>query len=425
MRIRMLTVGTRGDVQPFVALAVELRRRGHEVAVCTAPNFEGFVRSRGVDFLPIRADFLQFTQSEEGKKMLGGNPLETMKNMKKLIFPMMETMLLDSWTATREADALIYHPKAFGGYDLAEKLDIPAFVAHPIPMIAPTGGLTNPALPFATGNRWLNRRSYAVNRLLLGSFMGLINRWRRETLGLRGKRTVFSDDLRVRGRDIPVLYGCSPSVVPFDLAWKGRVSMEGFWFLPSTDEWKPPEALERFLAEGSAPIVVSFSSMPLKDPERTFDMLSEALALAGWRGVVLTGWSGMRASGDLGGGVFALEEAPHDWLFPRSAGVVHHGGAGTTAAALRAGVPMAICPFSGDQPFWARRMQALGVSPAPLPEKRMSAAAFASRIEAMTSGEGMRCRASALAAAIASEHGVAATADFVERYARDFARTQA
>ncbi|MCI3918715.1 glycosyltransferase [Paenibacillus sp. TRM 82003] len=435
MRIRMLTLGTRGDVQPFVALGVELRRRGHDVAVCTAVNFEGFVRGHGVDFVPIRADFLKFTQSEEGKKMLGGNPLEIMKNMKKLIYPMMETMLEDSWTAARDADVLIYHPKAFGGYDLAEKLDIPAFPAHPIPIIAPTGGLTNPALPVSTDNRWLNRRSYEVNRLLLGSFMGMINRWRRETLGLAGRRSVFTNDLRVRGRELPVLYGCSPAVVPFDPEWEGRVCMKGFWFLPERgggrgagqpgSEWTPPEALERFLAAGDAPIVVSFSSMPLKDPERTLGMLREGLALAGRRGVVLTGWSGMRAAGDAGDDVLCLEEAPHDWLFPRAAGVIHHGGAGTTAAALRAGVPMTICPFSADQPFWARRMLALGVSPAPLPEKAMSAPAFAARIAEMTGEASLRLRAEEIAASLASENGVAATADFVERYAREFARREA
>ncbi|MES7204625.1 hypothetical protein U6Q21_12695, partial [Cutibacterium acnes] len=160
--------------------------------------------------------------------MLGGNPLEIMKHMRSIIYPMMETMLEDLWAASQGAELLMYHPKAFGGYDIAEKLEIPVFAAHPIPILAPTGLLTNPALPFSIRSRWLNRKSYAFNRMAVMPFRRIINHWRQDTLGL-GSRSFLTDDLRVNGRDIPVLYGCSRAVVPYDPVWRGRVSMEGFW----------------------------------------------------------------------------------------------------------------------------------------------------------------------------------------------------
>lgn len=413
MKIKLLTIGTRGDVQPFVALGVGLRKRGHDAVICTSQDFEDFVRMHGVGFAPIRADFMKLTQSEEGKRMLGGNPLEIIKQMKKLIYPMMRQMLEDLWTVSQDADVLIYHPKAFGGYDIAQKRGIPVFAAHPIPIIAPTGNFTNPILPFSFRNRWINRKSYQLNRLMLFSFMGIMNKWRRETLHLPA-RSVFANDLRVNGRDIPVLYGCSPSIIPYDPNWKGQVSMEGFWFLPDAGDWHPPKTLESFLAAGPPPIVISFSSMPLKQPDNVLDMIKRALKRTGQRGIIMTGRSGMSFSGDTDEDILCIQEAPHTWLFPQAAGVIHHGGAGTTAAVLQAGKPMTICPFTGDQPFWAKTMDELGVSTQPLHEKTMSVDRLADRMLSLAGNATLKSNALALSAKIQKEMGVERTVDFIE-----------
>ncbi|MBX4148202.1 glycosyltransferase [Paenibacillus lautus] len=413
MKIKLLTIGTRGDVQPFIALARGLQNNGHDVVICTSQDFEGFVRGHGVGFAPIQANIMKLAQSAEGKRMLGSNPFEIMKQMKKLIYPMMQQMLDDLWTASQDADCLIYHPKAFAGYDIAQKLNIPVFAAHPIPIIAPTGAFTNPILPFTFRNRWLNEKSYHLNRFMLLSFKKLLNTWRRDTLHLP-PRSLFSDDLHVNGRDIPVLYGCSPSIIPFDPKWKDRVCMEGVWFLEDTD-WDPPRELESFIASGSPPIVISYSSMPLKHPDHVLEMTMQALRQTGQRGIILVGWSGMQVSGNGAENILCIQEAPHAWLFPRAAGVIHHGGAGTTAAVLRAGKPMTISPFNADQPFWAKRMYELGVSTKPIPEKSMSVASLAERIAELTSHSTLTANVMALSDKISEERGVDRTVDFIER----------
>ncbi|MBR2570422.1 MAG: glycosyltransferase, partial [Paenibacillus sp.] len=265
MNICIITVGTRGDVQPFVALARELQARGHKASICTSAHFAPFVRSYGIACRPMRADMMALTQSEEGKRMLGGNPLAIMSNMKKLVLPMMKTMLEDMWSASQDADVLLCHPKALGGYDIAEKLGIPMIASHPVPIIAPTGLFTNPILPFSSRLAWLNQLSYRINRYMTASFIGTVNQWREQMLELP-KRKTGTDTLQLHGRPVPVLYGCSPSVMPIDPAWQDHVCMSGFWYLEEKQVWEPPLDLAGFIDSENPPIAISYSSMPLKEP---------------------------------------------------------------------------------------------------------------------------------------------------------------
>ncbi|MFB0634561.1 glycosyltransferase [Bacillus rugosus] len=411
MKINLLTIGTRGDVQPFIALGKELSRRGRHITICTGGAFKDLAEKNRLTFSAIRADYADLTQSEEGKNMLKGNLISIVSQMKTVIYPMMEQMLDDIWAASKDADAIIYHPKVFGGYDIAEALHIPAFIAHPVPVIAPTRLFTNPVLPFAMQNGALNRASFKMNRLLTAAFFSLINKWRHETLSLPDKRSVFKDDSILNGKHIPVLYGCSPSIIPFDQQWKGHVSMQGFWFLDE-DAWTPPPELLRFL-EAGPPFTVSFSSMPLRNPDHILDMLQQAFKETGQRAILLTGSSGIKQTID-SPHIFTAGSIPHDWIFPQSQAVIHHGGAGTTAAALKAGKPMVICPFSGDQLFWARKMRDIGVAAAPLKERDMSVKAFVSKINELVSNHTYSQRASEAASLIVKEDGVRHTADFIE-----------
>ena len=406
-------MGTLGDVQPFVALGKALKRQNYNVTICTGENFRTFVEDNGVAFFPVRIDYLELTQSEEGKKMMRGNPVEIIRNMKTLIMPMMKRMLEDLWEGSKDADVLIYNPKAFGGYDIAEKLGIPVFMAHPIPIIAPTHIFTNPALPVSFNNGILNKMSFKLNRLLMVSFLKIINKWRKETLGLSNKRSIFTNDLVLNGKPIPILYGCSPTVIPYDENWKGNVSMAGFWFLEERKEWESSVELLRFLEDGAPPIAISFSSMPLKYPDRVKEMLTEALRKTGQRGIFISGWSGMHIE-DVNSHILTIEFVPHAWLFPKTAGVIHHGGAGTTAAALKAGRPMIICPFSADQPFWAKYMLDIGVATAPLRERDMSIKAFSGRIETLKNEKKLRENAVNIGAKINLENGTEDTIKFIE-----------
>ncbi|WP_241734989.1 glycosyltransferase [Paenibacillus alvei] len=358
---------------------------------------------------------MKLVQSEEGKQMLSGNPLRSMKLMKTHVFPMMRQMLEDVWEASQDADAIIYHPKVFGGYDIAQKRKIPAFIAHPTSIIVPTGTFTNPILPFTLRIRWLNKISYQLNRLMILSFIRMINKWRRETLNLP-PRSLSKNELCIDGRDIPVLYGCSPTVVPYDPKWKDRVCMEGSWFASEMDEWHPSQSLESFISAGTPPIAISFSSMPLKQPDQVFGMIRKALNQTGQRGIIITGWSGLKQNLDSCGEILCIDEVPHAWLFPWTAGVIHHGGAGTTAAVLHAGKPMAICPFTGDQPFWARRMYELGVSPKPLHEKTLSIESLVECIVSLTNDSKLKHNAMIISSKVKNEQGVERTVDFIEKH---------
>lgn len=189
--------------------------------------------------------------------------------------------------------------------------------------------------------------------------------------------------------------------------------MSGFWYLEEKQVWEPPLDLAGFIDSDSPPIAISYSSMPLKDPGRMLHLLQEACRQTKQRAVIISGWSGMTVPHD--DLLIGIEEVPHSWLFEKVAGIIHHGGAGTTAAGLRAGKPMLISPFSGDQPFWARRMHELGVATAPLREKEMSVERLSDRIRDMTTNTAMQQQAKQLAALIHKENGVSVAADYIEQ----------
>jgi sterol 3beta-glucosyltransferase len=219
---------------------------------------------------------------------------------------------------------------------------------------------------------------------------------------------------RSDGAPIPVLHGFSRHVVPEPPDWPEGVVATGYWFLDRPADWTPPAALEEFLAAGDPPVYVGFGSMAGRDPRRVTGLVIEALRRAGLRGVLATGWGGL-TPGELPPTLFQLDQAPHDWLFPRVAAVVHHGGAGTTAAGLRAGRPTVICPFFGDQPFWGRRVHELGAGAAPIPQKRLTADGLAAALRYVTRGPEVARAAGALAEKIRGEPGVANAVAAVEK----------
>jgi sterol 3beta-glucosyltransferase len=202
------------------------------------------------------------------------------------------------------------------------------------------------------------------------------------------------------------LYGFSSTVVPRPADWGSELALTGYWFLDRTRDWKPPRELEQFLAAGPKPICVGFGSMPSVDPEQTTELFTRALALAGRRGILLTGWGGL-ARARLPETVLALDAAPHDWLFPRVAAVVHHGGAGTTAAALRAGVPALVVPFIADQRFWGQRLTALGAGLGPLPRRQLQPEPLASALRALVENPAYGARAAKISEQLSREDGVA------------------
>ncbi len=380
MKITILTAGSRGDIQPFVALGSGLQAAGHAVTICTGRTFAPLVTQYGLAFAPMNDEFLSIGTSDAGREAIegGGRGLGLINKVK----PMIRKMIDDQWAAAQGSDAIIYHPKTLAGTYIADALGIPVFVSIPLPLLTPTRAFANPIIPpsLRLGGAF-NRLTYGVVRLIKAPYMGVINDWR-ASVGLP-KRSWRADDLvRVDGHPVPVLYPVSPLVVPPPADYPDSVHVTGYWFLDAPVDWQPPADLQAFLDAGDPPVYVGFGSMAGTDPAAKARLVLDALAQAGQRGIIARGWGGLHAS-DLPDSVFMLDQAPHDWLFPQVAAVVHHGGAGTTAAALRAGKPQVICPFIADQPFWGQRVAGLGVGVPPIPQKRLSADALAAAIRAV------------------------------------------
>ena len=407
MRIAIQTLGTRGDIQPYLALALGLTRRGHDVQIAAPVQFEGMIAGHGLQFAPLPGEFLALIDTPQGKAAIaGGRGFSTGLKLLNDVRPLMRRLLDAEWTAVRAfaPDLILHHPKSVATPHIAEALSCPYVLASPLPGFTPTSAFPSPLLPFASLGP-LNRASHALaikgGQLL---FAKTIRAWREEALRLpgRGNRPVRSSG---------TIYAYSPHVVPVPQDWDDDVLVSGYWFLDAPD-WRPPEALAAFLEAGEPPVYVGFGSMPGLDPEGMTGMVIEALARAGKRGLLASGGGALRAE-NLPPQVRMIAEAPHDKLLPLVSGVIHHGGAGTTAASLRAGKPITICPFFGDQPFWARRVAELGVGPPPLDRRILSADRLAAAVAAMDN-QAMHERARVMGALIRAEDGVAAAVNFLE-----------
>ena len=420
MNVLIQTAGSRGDVQPYIALGKGLQAAGHAVTICTHTRFEAFVTEHGLGYAYLGSDLLELMDAVAGRgamedmgRLVSG--LKTGIRLARQSGPIQRAMVEEGWAAAEQVDPdlILYNSKMFGAPHYADKLGIPAALAMLFPQFVPTAAF--PTIGFPTWKLGLgyNRATYAAVHKVAGMVGGrYVSEWR-AAHGLppppRGTDLLHRSD----GTRIPVLHGVSPHVVPEPPDWPDEAVMTGYWFLDRPESWTPPPTLEAFLAAGEPPVYVGFGSMSGRDPLRTTRIVVDALQQAGLRGVLASGWGGM-TSVDLPGTVFHLDEAPHDWLFPHVAAVVHHGGAGTTAAGLRAGRPTAICSFFGDQPFWGRRVHELGVGSTPIPQKKLTAEKLATALREVTTSPPIRRRAEALGERIRREDGVARAVAFIE-----------
>jgi UDP:flavonoid glycosyltransferase YjiC (YdhE family) len=236
---------------------------------------------------------------------------------------------------------------------------------------------------------------------------GAMQKARREVLGLAGAPGAHLAN--------PVLYGFSRHVVPLPEGGPRPRHVTGYWFLPAAASWVMPPALEAFLAQGGPVVSIGFGSMASKDPAAVTEIVVGAVRDVGIRAVLLSGWGGLDRLGPADQ-VYVADALPHDRLFPRMAGVVHHGGAGTTGAGVRAGVPSLVVPFGVDQPFWGGRLAALGVGPEPIARKRLTRATLAAGLRSLVEDAGMRARAAELGERVRAEDGVGTAVQLIERF---------
>lgn len=407
MRVAIQTLGSRGDVQPYIALARALLDRGHAVQVAAPQQFEAFAAERRVPFAALPGEFLALLDTPDGKAAFGGREgLGAGLRLLKAIRPLLLRLLDAEWDAIRTfgPDVIVYHPKSLASVPIAAKLGRPCILAAPLPGFTPTRSFPTPLSPLKSLGP-LNRASHRLTShgatLLFGR---ILRAWRASTLGLPDQAKTQPD---------ATLYAYSPTVVPVPPDWPAHVRVTGYWFLDHPD-WRPPEMLQSFLDAGPPPIYVGFGSMPGLDAKHMARAAIDALERAGRRGLLAVGGGALEPDA-VPATVHVLKTAPHDWLMPRMHAAIHHGGAGTTAAALRAGIPMAICPFFGDQPFWARRMFELGVAPPALDRKALSAQTLSAAMDDVAK-PGMRARALELGKRIADEDGVGNAVRFIEEH---------
>lgn len=399
MRVLILTFGTRGDIDPFAALAERLSASGH-VVVLAAPEPHRDVVCSGVGFEPMATEMHRVMRA--GMAELGG-PAQALTLARQMLAAM-RTSLGEQWEIAQRVQPtiIVAHPKALGGFHIAERLGVPFVPSLPLPFLTPTNAFPVPFL--ARPLPWrLNRLTYQFNRFTALAYGGMINTFRRERLGL-ARMSRLSDYLTTDGEPAPVLYPFSTHIVPVPDDYPATAHVTGYWFRKTHWTWEPPRGLLDFL-QGSRPVVyVGFGSMGFgAKAEQRGRIILHGLQEAGVRAVVATGWGALaaRSTND----IFVIDDVPHGWLFPRVDAVVHHGGAGTTAAGLRAGRPTLICPVLGDQPFWGRRIHELGAGPLPLPLRSATPDTLAGRILELVSREDYANTSEAIGEQIASEDG--------------------
>ncbi|MGK4578563.1 glycosyltransferase [Kitasatospora sp. HPMI-4] len=392
MRILIVTAGSQGDVAPFTGLGRRLLDAGHQVAVAAHPSFAALVRGCGLEYRPVPGDpqglirdWSRAASREEVQAMTRAYADGLADGVAEAVAGGADLLL----TAFGPAPLSRTAGEALGVPVIGTYL-APSFATgqFPLPNARNTDDL-GPEDNLAAGREVLRRAE--------GVFADAVTRLRAR-LGLPAGVPSAAAYIR------PVFHGFSPLVVPRPEDWPSRVEVAGYWWPVRPDRWQPPTELVDFLQAGPPPVFIGFGSMAVGQGERLSELVAAAVKRAGVRAVVQAGWAGLSGCGD---DVLAIGDVPHDWLFPRAAAVVHHAGAGTTAAGLRAGVPALPVPVMADQPFWASRLHRLGVAPRPLPFQDLTAEALGDAISGCLSEPAHRHRAAELARGIAAEDGAA------------------
>ncbi len=424
MQIAILALGSRGDVQPFIALGLALRRAGHAVRLVGLADYAELAAGYSLPYTTVVGAAAELMDRELVVAALDAAgsslPLGFARRFLAQIAPLVAQLCAECQRACSDADALVVSALGlYPGLFIAEQLGLPIAVAHFHPH-GPSGAL--PDVSFAPPPPWLpmpmgrlyNRATHQLAAHGLWQLLrGPLNRARADALGLR-PLSAPALWARVRAFDPPALYAYSAAVAPPPQDWPARRVVTGYWTLPAPAGWAPPAPLAHFLAAGPPPVYIGFGSVLAgRDPHAITALLVEALARAGVRGLIYRGAWGDLAGAELPGHVLAIDATPHDWLFSRVAAVVTHGGAGTTAAALRAGAPVVSVPFYGDQRFWAGRVAALGAGPPPIPRRELEPGRLAAAIRLAVADQAMRARAAALAATLAAEDGAALAAELL------------
>ncbi|KAF3049515.1 Sterol 3-beta-glucosyltransferase [Didymella keratinophila] len=401
-----LTIGSRGDVQPYIALCKELLKEGHKPRIATHAEFEPWVRSHGIDFAPVDGNPAELMRIcvEHGMFTYG-----FMKEANSKFRGWLDDVCSSAWRACQGADVLIESPSAMAGIHIAEALEIPYFRAFTMPWTRTR------AYPHAfsvlekkMGGGYNSITYITFDAIFWTAISGQVNKWRRRELGLQN-----TSQAKMQANSRPFLYNFSPHVVPPPLDWPDWIRVTGYWFLDEADMYEPPADLKAFIKKARQDdkklVYIGFGSIVIDDPAALTKTVVDSVLKADVRCVLSKGWSDRLETKDaskpeipLPPEVFQIQAAPHDWLFKQMDAAVHHGGSGTTGASLRAGIPTIIKPFFGDQYFFAQRVEDLGVG---VWLKKVNTSAFSRALWEVTNSQRMIVKAKVLGQKIRKDNG--------------------
>jgi sterol 3beta-glucosyltransferase len=413
VKVAVVAVGTRGDVEPHLALAVRLQQRGHQVRVAAPLDFAAATTTLGLSYHPLSVRFSELLESDEGAALLAsiGQPLRFLSRLRDLAASCARRIIAGVYAACADADAVCYSPLGLPAYFAARDRRIPC-VSSSLQPLGRTRSFPSPLFP----PRWrmpesLNRATFVV---LETAFWQCCRPFLKRA-AVRAPLPAWNFFSELYESRRPMLFAFSSFMVPRPADWGPSIHVTGYWTLPHDASWSPPADLAEFLESGPPPVCVGFGSMQTPRVGELLQVALSAIRRSGARAIVLTGWSGEHVSRlALGDDVFVTKSVPHDWLFPQAAAVVHHGGAGTTAAACRAAVPSVILPFFFDQAFWGHVLHKRAMGPAPILHRQLSVDALCQSLRWALSSSEIRGPLDALSARLKAEDGVGAAAAVIE-----------
>lgn len=432
MKVLVLVYGTRGDVQPCVVLAHALKRAGHDAVVAGPQSSERLAATFGVPFKPLDNGLTRLwdnphTQRAEASGGSRGLPAlrAIAEAVRRPAIPSLPSILEDAWAAANGVDLVVHSGPLLASvsYYIAQKLGVPLVLSQIYPLFTPTKAFPAPIYRFPRGDLLpgiCNRATYHGMLRMLSGFTGrAVETWRRQSLSLPARRAGRNVLRRPDGGPVPVLNAVSANILRPPPDWPDWVHTTGYWLPPALRDWAPSRGLADFLAAGPPPVYIGFGSMAAFDLGMIRRLAADVSRRAGVRVVAAGGAGASAASGADAAGppsdVFLVGDVPHDWLFPRVAAVVHHGGPNTAATAIAAGRPQIICPFMADQPFWGDTMQRLGLAPAPMPHATLTSKALAGTVRTVLADDMMAQRAQTLGRLVRAEDGATAAVAVLEK----------